>query len=267
MIFKEIIMKNRITNFIFFFTFTISVLLLIYLCNIIYTSFLNKLSLENSFQQNNIFSINKIVFFSSAFGESTPNTNNTSTLKNIIQYTDIAIFIDNNSDTYSLENTLKSVTIENFKFIDLPKIGQPNLYYKNFYSIATPSFDENNLIKDSLNFDITSDDTADLSTPVLFNNCANPITISYKNSNLIDEHTIENSNSISYDGSLLKNCNIILNNLKCSFSFYIIIENNLGHKYRCPIYIDIPLSENNLSIYDGYFIYNYNPHYSFYLYT
>lgn len=263
----KLFMKNKIANFIFLITFIISILLLIYLCNIIYTSFLNKLSLENSFEQNNIFSINKIVFFSSAFGESTINTNKTSTFKNIFQYTDIAIFINNNSDTNSLENTLRSVTIENFKFIDLPKIGKPNLYYKNFYSIATPSFDENNLIESSLNFNITSDNNADLSVPTLFNNCANPITISYKNSELIDEHTIINPDSISYDGSLLKNCNIILNDLKCSFSFYIVIENNLGHKYRCPIYIDLPLSNNNNSIYDGTYIYSYDPNYSFYLYT
>lgn len=260
-------MKTNIAKFIFFITFTFSILLLIYLCNIIYTSFLNKLSLENTFNQSNIFSIDKIVFFSSAFGESTTNTNNTSTLKNIIQYTDIAIFINNNSNTYSLENTLKSVSIENFKFIDYPKIGNPNLYYKNFYSIATPSLDENNLIKNSLNFNITSEDNADLSVPTLFNNCANPITLSYRNSNLIDEYTITNTNSISYDGSLLKNCNIILNNLKCSFSFYIIIENNLGHKYRCPIYIDIPLSNDNSSIYNGSYIYSFNPNYSFYLYN
>lgn len=260
-------MKNKTRKIIFLITFTISILLLVYLCNIIYTSFLNKLALENYFEQNNIFSISKIVFFSSAFGESTPNTNNTSTLKNIVQYTDIAIFIDNNSDTYSLENTLKSVSIEDVKFIDSPKLGTPHLYYKNFYSIATPSFDENNLIENSLNFNITSDDTADLSSPTLFNNCANPITISYKNSGLIDEHTISNSDSIYYDGSLLKDCNIVLNNLKCSFSFYIIIENNLGHKYRCPIYIDIPLSNDSSSIYDGSYTYSYSPNYSFYLYN
>lgn len=260
-------MKNRITNFIFFITFTISVLLLIYLCNIIYTSFLNKLSLENSFQQNNIFSINKIVFFSSAFGESTPNTNNTSTLKNIIQYTDIAIFIDNNSNEFNLENTLKSVSIENITFNTLPKLGNANLYYKNLKSFSTPEFSKENLIQNSLNFDISSEDNADFSKPILYNNCANPITISYINSDIISDYTISNKNIISYDGLLLKDCNIILNDLKCSFSFYIIIENNLGHKYRCPIYIEIPLSDDNSSIYNGSYIYTFYPNYSFYLYN
>ena len=122
-------------------------------------------------------------------------------------------------------------------------------------------------MNNSLNFTITQDDNADLSSPILYNNCANPIVISYKNENLITDHTISNKDSISYDGSLLKDCNIILSNLKCSFSFYIVIENNLGHKYRCPIYLTIPLSNGTSSIYNGSFYYTYNPDYYFYLYT
>lgn len=260
-------MKNESKKILFLLSFTISILLLIYLCDITYTLFLNKINFENSFTQDSVFSINKIVLFSSASGSSSVNTNNTSTLSNIFQYTDIAIFIDNNSDTYSLKNTLKSVSIEDIKFIDSPKIGTPKLYYKDLYSFATSSFDDNNIIDSSLEFNITQEDNSSLSSPTLYNNCANPITISYKNSNLISEHTIANSNYFYYDGSLLKECNIILNNLKCSFSFYIIIENNLGHKYRCPIFINIPLSNNSNSIYEGSFAFTYNPNYNFYLYN
>ena len=195
------------------------------------------------------------------------NTNNTSTLRNIIQYTDIAIFIDNSSSELSYKNTLKSVSIEDIKFINMPKIGSPKLYYKNLSSFASSNFDDKYILNNSLNFTITQDDNADLSSPILYNNCANPIVISYKNENLITDHTISNKDSISYDGSLLKDCNIILSNLKCSFSFYIVIENNLGHKYRCPIYLTIPLSNGTSSIYNGSFYYTYNPDYYFYLYT
>lgn len=259
-------MKKFNKNFLLFIIFCISILLLIYLCNIVYTLFLNTLNIQNMFNQKKIFTINKIVFFSSAFGESTTNTNNSSTLKNIFQYTDIAIFINNNSSEFSAENTLKNVSIENINFIRFPKLGTPQFYYKNISDFATPNVTDSNLIHDSLTFNITSDDYADLSTPTLYNNCANPIVLTYKNSDLINEHTISNFESISYDGSLLKDCNIILNNLKCSISFYIIIENNLGHKYRCPIYLDIPLANNNTSIYDGSYTYISNPNYSFYLY-
>ena len=151
--------------------------------------------------------------------------------------------------------------------VNMPKIGSPKLYYKNLSSFASSNFDDKYILNNSLNFTITQDDNADLSSPILYNNCANPIVISYKNENLITDHTISNKDSISYDGSLLKDCNIILSNLKCSFSFYIVIENNLGHKYRCPIYLTIPLSNGTSSIYNGSFYYTYNPDYYFYLYT
>ena len=260
-------MKKKVKQAIFFISLITSLLLLSYLCNIVYTTFLNKINIENSFNQNNIFTINKIVLFSSASASSTINTNSTTTISNLIQYTDIAIFINNNSKEFNLENTLKSVSIENITFNTLPKLGTANLYYKDLNAFSTPTILEENLINKNLSFEISPKDNVDFSKPILYNNCANPITISYKNSNLISNYTINNQNIISYDGSLLKDCNIVLNNLKCSFSFYIVIENNLGHKYRCPIYIDIPLSNNNASIYDGTYVYSYDPNYSFYLYT
>ena len=90
---------------------------------------------------------------------------------------------------------------------------------------------------------------------------------------LLDTFKDINTNSITKNicdkmrQLLKKDCNIILSNLKCSFSFYIVIENNLGHKYRCPIYLTIPLSNGTSSIYNGSFYYTYNPDYYFYLYT
>lgn len=260
-------MKSKLKQIIFFISLILLLMLLSYLCSIIYTIFLNKINMENSFNRNNIFTINKIVLFSSASASSTINTNSTTTITNLIQYTDIAIFINNNSKEFNLENTLKSVSIENVTFNNLPKLGTANLYYKDLNTFSTPEILDENLINKNLNFEISTKNNIDFSKPILYNNCANPITISYKNSNLITDYTINNENIISYDGSLLKNCNIVLNNLKCSFSFYIVIENNLGHKYRCPIHIDIPLSNDTTSIYDSYYIYTYNPNYSFYLYT
>ncbi len=260
-------MKKLTKKTIFIISFIISIFLLIYLCNIAYSIFLNKLYMENYYQDNTIFSINKIVLFSSANANSVINSNNTITISDLCQYTDIAVFIDNSTNSYNSENTLKSVSIENITMNTSPKIGTTNLYYKNLNNFSTPKFDTEYKIDNSLNFNISSEDEIDYSSPTLYNNCANPITISYVNSNLIDSYTINNENQISYDGSLLKECNIILNDLQCSFSFYIIIENNLGHKYRCPVYIDIPLSNENNSIYDGTYIYTYFPNHKFYLYT
>ena len=94
--------------------------------------------------------------------------------------------------------------------------------------------------------------------------CAN-----WSKGNLVkkDNYTISNeNNSIIYDGSLLKRCNILLNDLSTSISFTINIENNLGDKFSCPVYLNIPLQGDNSSIYDGSYTYTYNPGYNFYKY-
>ena len=82
------------------------------------------------------------------------------------------------------------------------------------------------MIDSDLTFSISSEDNIDYSKPILYNNCANPITLSYVNSGIKDNYTISNeNNSIIYDGSLLKRCNILLNDLSTSISFTINIEN------------------------------------------
>lgn len=268
-------MKNKLN--VKFITFSIAlatcILLLIFLSYFIYSAFLNKLFLENYalsiYDKNSteIFTIDKIVCFSSCDSDATINTNSTVTINNLTQYTDIAIFINNSTNDFSLSNTLKSVSIKDFSFNRKPNLGNYNLYYKSLTNFATFNFSDSDLIDDELNFKISSDDTIDYNEPILFNNCANPITLSYINSNIKEDYTISNpDSSIAYDGSLLKRCNILLSDVNCSFSFTIFIENNLGEKFKCPVYIDIPLEGNSTSIYDGSFTYTYQPNFVFYRY-
>ena len=250
----------------------ISIFVFLILSYILYSYFSNKFSFEDFaldiYDKNNkqIFTIDKIVLFSSCNSESSINTNSTITINNLTQYTDIAIFINNSSEEHDLSNTLKSVSIKNFSFNNTPKLGTYNIYYKSLNDFAKYSFLEDNLIDDELDFEIISSDEADYSRPVLFNNCANPITLSYVNSNIKNDYTITNDASISYDGSLLKKCNILLSDISCSFSFTIFIENNLGEKFKCPVYIDVPFENDTSSIYDGSLTYTYNPNFVFYRY-
>lgn len=259
-------MKNIFKKTIYIFVFVFLILLLLTLSNYVYTCFLNKLFVESSNEKiREIFTIDKIVFFSSCSAESNINSNTTTTINNLYQYTDIAIFINNSDNDFSLENTLKAVSIKDLSFNTPSALGTPKLYYKSLNNFAKPDIVEDNLINSTLNFEISSKDEIDYSKPTLFNNCANPITLSYVNTNIIDEYTIPNT-SITYDGSLLKNCNVLLKDIECKLSFTIYIENNLGDKFRCPIYIDIPLEDSNTSIYNGSYTYTYNPHYVFHTY-
>lgn len=144
------------------------------------------------------------------------------------------------------------MTLTDVKFTLTPTIGTPNLYFKNINNFANSSLDENNLITDSVEFTTSSEDEIDYSTKTLYNNCANPITLSYVNSKIRDNYTLaENVSNISYNGSLLKTCNITLNSINCKLSFLTTITNNLEEIYTCPMTLDIPLSTESSTIYNG----------------
>ena len=202
--------------------------------------------------ENTIFSINKVVFFSSADSKLKTGSVSNFTIENLYTYTDIALFINNNSDTYTMENTLKSLKIENIKINNLPKIGTPNLYYKDLNKFANSEFLDENKINSMLDFTIISDDTADFSTPVLYNNCANPIVLSLVNQNIKTDYTItDTSIPITYDGTLLTRCNVNIQDIACSLSFDIYIVNNNNEKFKTTVYLEIPYSDSESSILDG----------------
>lgn len=218
-------------------------------------------------QQKNeetIFSINKITYFSSCNANGDTNSNSSFTISNLYQYTDIAIFLNPVSKELNSKNTLKSVTISDIEYKLTPNIGNQNLYYKNISDFATPRFSEENLIDKSITFETTSENNIDYSKPVLYNNCANPITLCYVNSNLKDSYTFSNDiSNLTYNGSLLKMCGIALSSINCKISFNIIITNNLDETYFCPLTLNIPLSTDVNSIYDGNLTFKDNVDYKF----
>lgn len=150
----------------------------------------------------------------------------------------------------------------------LPLIcGEPQLYFKGLNQFSKSNFLEKNEITDSLDFIITSENEADLDTPTLYNNLANPITLSYVNQNIKSDYTItDTSTPITYDGSLLKRCNIELASISCHLSFDIYITNNLDEEFKSTLFIDIPLQTQEKSIYEGNINLTQNTNFIFYRY-
>ena len=65
------------------------------------------------------------------------------------------------------------------------------------------------------------------------------------------DYYLKSVSNISHNGSLLKSCGITLNSISSKMSFTITITNNLDEVYFCPVVIDIPLSTEKTTIYDG----------------
>ena len=248
--------------------------IVIFLAYFVFQKYLLKESFENdilSFANKNpstIFTVDSITLFSSADAAYKTNTANNFTIQNLYQYTDIALFMKHTSDEDTLENTLKKVWIENIQFSNMPKLGEPNLYFKSIYNFSQSDIAEENLITDFFEFTVSSSDEADLSTPTLYNNLANPLTFSYVNSNIKSDYTITDvASPITYDGSLLHKCNINLEDIRCTLSFDICITNNLDQDFKTTVSIDIPLSSEDNTIFDGNVTIKQDTNYTFYRYN
>lgn len=239
----------------------LSIITLVLFILVVFLAFLvlSKIVLKTNFEKSilpfanknseTIFNINQIVFFSNCDAKNKNISTTNYTLENIYQYTDIAFFIDSPQEEKTSKNTLKDVTIENINFTTPPSSGEPSLYFKSINNFARSELNDENKIEDKLDFSITSEDSTDLSTPVLYNNLANPITLSYINSNIKTDYTItDTSTPITYDGTLLSRCAVPLDDISCSFSFDVFVINNQDEKYRCTVFIDVPLSSDEGSI-------------------
>lgn len=247
----------------------ILVLLLLMLFLVVYNAYLNETTLKNHIlsitENKSDFSIKRIVFYSSANtidnDESSPWT-----FDSIYQYTDIAIYIENNSEEGLYKNnTLKNVYIDNVQINPAPTYGTANLYFKPVASfakntqLATP-------IVDKLEFGITLDGEIDYtSKPELYASCVTPITLSYINNNIKQNFSIiDTSSTLSLDGSALKRAGILLSTIESIISFDITIVNNSNQISKCNVILDIPLQTDTDSIYDGYLVQDKEVNFKFY---
>lgn len=266
-------MKPKMKKIIHAIIIIFLIVILIFLFQNTYNKLLQKKTFENSimnFAEKNskkIFSIDKIVLFSSCDSKNKTSSQTNFTIENLYTYTDIAIFINNNSEENTLENTLKKVKISNIKISKEPEIGNPNLYYKSINNFAKSELEEKNKIEKELEFKITSENEADLSNPVLYNNCANPITLSYINQNIKTDYTMtDTENPITYNGKLLERCGVKLETIETSISFDIEIENNKSQKFKTTLFLDIPYQNESTTIYEGNFKTSKDTQFDFYRY-
>ena len=186
-------------------------IIVLVLCYLLFYKYVLKRNFENSvldFSSKNeetVFEIKNIVFFSNCDAKNKSASSSNFTIENLYQYTDMALFITSPKEEKTLENTFKSLYIDNIKYIKRPELGEPNLYYKNINNFAKSDIIDNNLITDRLDFEITSEDEANLDIPILYNNLANPIVLSYVNSNVKTDYTLTDTSSpITYDRNIIK---------------------------------------------------------------
>lgn len=229
---------------------------------IIHTKFVNyKFSKHStSFVENNeqpIFKINKLLMYSSA-GVVDKSAGEVLQDLDISQYTDISISIDNKSKIQELtdENTVKELYIDNIKIENSAEKGERILNYKNPY-LQGKFKNLENCSNNRIDFKIltTNQESDDMNYDEanFYTDCSNPISLGYVNKNIITRYAVsEKKNSVSFDGTILKNANVDINDINAKISFQIHIKNNKNQEFVCSVILDDNLDQGKKEIYKGY---------------
>ncbi len=257
--------KLKIKNERFVFTILIIILFAIFLLyyNLVFSvvfarnSFANEMIEIADENENSIFNIQKILLYSNA--NAIDNSENQS-LKDvsICQYTDISIYIDNTNTISELtdENTIKQLYIDNIVASSNADIGTKVLNYKNplnfgkYKAIEEP---ENHRIDFNIVNTNSENESNDYANPTFYTDCSNPISLGYLNQDIVTNYAVsQDANSVSFNGKVLKEANVNLEDINYTLTFKIHIVNNLNQKFVYNMKLNVDLNDDNGGIYNGY---------------
>ncbi len=238
------------------------VLLLVYYNFVFSTSFIKNKFANQMIEiadenENAVFNIQKILLYSSA--NAIDNSKDQS-LKNmsICQYSDLSIYIDNSQSVSDLtdENTVNQLYIDNIVMTSKSDKGSKFLNYKNplnfgkYKDIKQP---ENNRIDFKIINTNQENENNNYDEPTFYTDCSNPITLGYLNKDILTNYSVSDaSKSVSFNGKVLKEADVNLDDINYTLNFTIHIINNLNQKFAYNMKLDVNLNDNNGGIYNGY---------------
>lgn len=207
--------------------------------------------------ENSIFSIQKLLLYSSA---NAIDSSENQSLKNmsIYQYTDLSIYIDNLETVSDLtdENTVKELYIDNIVITSNADRGIKLLNYKNpldfgkFKMLQAP---ENNRIDFTIVNTNSENENHDYSKPTFYTDYSNPITLGFMNKDILTNYSVSaDSSTVSFNGKVLQEANIPIEDINYTLNFSIHIVNNLNQKFVYNMKLDVDLNDDNGGIYNGY---------------
>ena len=221
-----------------------------------YTELSTKFIEEN---QEPVFMIGQIILYSSA--NAVDNSNGNLKDIDISQFTDIELYIDNKTkgDELTPENTISELYVDKIKVTSDSNDGEKIFNYKNPLMCGKytelQSHTEGGILFNVVNSN-DNNRKANYDEPVFYTDCSNPISFGYINKNILTGCEVTaNNGSISFDGSILKNANIDLDELKSSINFTIYLRNNYDEEFVCNVTIDNNLLSDDATtqgIYSGY---------------
>ena len=221
------------------------------------SNFTNQMVEISDENENSIFNIQKILLYSNANAISNSKDQSLKDMS-ICQFTDLSIYIDNSQSGSELtdENTVKELYIDNIVMTSNVDKGTKILNYKNSFNagkymdIKQP---ENNRIDFTIINTNQENENHNYDEPTFYTDCSNPITLGYLNKDILTNYSVtDDSKSISFNGKVLKEANIDLEDINYTLNFTIHIVNKLNQKFAYNMKLDVNLNDDNGGIYNGY---------------
>lgn len=220
-----------------------------------FTKQIEQFSQEN---KNPIFKISKVILYNSA--NAVDSSEGMLEDIRISQFTDIAIYIDNKCKTEELtaENTISEIYLNNIKLNMNSSKYNYIFNYKNpkkfgKYSLID-NYENDNIIMNVIktNNEMTN---IDFDNNIFYTDCSNPISLGLINKDFITNGKVMDANGqFKFDGSILGNARVNLEDLSGKIEFFINITNNLGEKFICSFNIENDLTKNKEDLFGGYSI-------------
>ena len=176
----------------------------------------------------------------------------------ICQYTDIALTIDNTSYISDLTttNTVKELYIDNIEITTNAQKGSPYLNYKDLNSFATFNLldvPENGRIDFNIIHTNEQNESADYSTPTFYADCSNPISLGYINRDIVENFSVDDQvNSLSFNGKLLGQAGVNLDEISYVLNFDIHIKNYDDDNFTYHATINVNLNDSDGTLNSGY---------------
>lgn len=220
--------------------------------------FANQMVEISEANEKSVFNVQKVLLYSSA---NAIDNSESQALQNmsICQYTDISIYIDNMANASELtdENTIKQLYIDNINITSNSDKGAKLLNYKNplnFGKYEEIELPQNNRIDFNIVNTNVENENYDYSKPTFYTDCSNPISLGYMDKDILTDYSVsEGTTSVSYNGKVLQEAGISLDELKYTLSFKIHIINNLNEEFVYQMSMDVDLNdENNGMATNGY---------------
>lgn len=182
------------------------------------------------------YRINKILLVSTVDGKANADPENLWNI-DITQTNDIFIYIDPDGKT---KETIKEVSLENFQIVKSPQKGtveilRPTADLENLYSNSVQNYLNDKIVYQGAKLDdMKSLEVSNNGGVVGFRLSLNDLGKFVSNDENIE---------ITYDGRLLSNLGVNLEEIKLSLSFDIIITTSENVSYKGTLILDMPTNE------------------------